>query len=97
MNDLHVVRRGDDLEVALWYPPMKASDPALPHSNGRAIQIDLVHVRASDGIRVFYDFDRDGWVIQQPKRLCWEADENPDPQWTEVAFAQSWALSEDDE
>jgi hypothetical protein len=61
--------------------------------NDKYIQIDLSDVRASDGIRVSYDFDRDGWIIEQPTKLEWKADDTVcDPQWKEVAFIQSWQL-----
>jgi hypothetical protein len=78
--------RGDTLLAELWYP----------RSDGEPqyVEIDLVDVRASDGIRVSYDFERDGWVIEQ--RSQFGNDETTgkilDPNWTEVAFVQSWAL-----
>lgn len=60
-----------------------------PRSEGHAntVDIDLCDVRASDGIRVTYDFDRDGWVILQPKGENLE-------EWVETAFVRSWALEE---
>ena len=62
------------------------------------LSIDLSHTRASDGIRIKYDSERDGWVIEQPKRLSWFADEEDQScHWTEVAFVESWAINEDRE
>ena len=59
------------------------------------LEIYLSHTRATDPIRIKYDSERNGWVIEQPKRLSWSADEEPDCKWTEVAFLESWAISED--
>ena len=74
---------GDAIVVTLAYPRI---EPV------RAVEIDLSDVRASDGIRVTYDFDRDGWVIWQASIFEWEAgDEEQDPDWQEVAFVRSWA------
>lgn len=56
--------------------------------NPDTLEIDLMDVRASDGLRIQYDFKRDGWSIQQPI--------NEDT-WKEVYFAQSWALEEESE
>ena len=61
------------------------------------IEINLVDVRSNDGVRLHYDFDRDGWVIEQPTQLEWGVDEEPDPHWKEVAFIQAWALMPDEE
>ena len=56
-------------------------------------EINLSDVRASDGVRISYDFDRDGWKIEQPMLHSWPSDDPVcDPQWTEVAFVQSWQL-----
>ncbi len=77
--------KGDTIVAELWYPRTKG-EPAF-------INIGLVDVRASDGIRVHYDFDRDGWVIEQPTKLCWKSEEEPDMAWKEVAFVRSWQLS----
>ena len=74
--------------VELWYPGVEG--------NFNAIEIDLICVRASDGILVEYDFDRDGWVISQPTVLEWEVgDEKCDPCYKEAAFVRSWQLNED--
>lgn len=74
----------DTIFVELWYPRSRE----IKH-----VEIDLVDVRASDGIRVTYDFDRDGWSVQQPTRLSWPAEDKVcDPGWKEVAFVRSWQL-----
>ena|ERR1700679_1809666 len=80
--DLHEAP-GDTATVALWYP--RNEDCA------KFIHVELSDVRAADGIRVSYDFDRDGWKIEQASTFSWEADDEVcDPNWQEVAFIQSW-------
>lgn len=74
----------DTQEIALWYPRLE--------ENVKYIEVTLSDVRAADGIRVHYDFDRDGWVIEQASTFSWDADdEKCDPDWQEVAFIQAWA------
>lgn len=81
---------GNDLHIDLWYPD---KNPAPGSTGVNAFVIGLMHVRASDGIRVSYDFDRDGWKIEQPTISQWEVDDKVcDEGWTEVAFAKSWQL-----
>ena len=74
--------------VNWFYPEIYGDDKPRD-----AIDINLMHVRASDGIRIEYDSERDGWVIMQGSKWEWEADDpNPgDEDWQEVAFIQSWA------
>ena len=48
-------------------------------------------MRAAHGIRATYDFERDGWKIEQASTFSWEGnDEVCDPDWQEVAFIQAW-------
>jgi hypothetical protein len=83
--------RGKTLSVELWYPRVEDGRP-------NAVEVGLCDVRAADSVRLYYDFERDGWAIQQATRFRWEADEEPDPKWTEVAFVQAWGSdSEPDE
>jgi hypothetical protein len=77
------VKDRDTLNVELFYPT---------GTHAQHVEIGLMHVRASDGIRVTYDFERDGWIIEQPTKLCWTSAEVPDMGWKEVAFVQSWQL-----
>ena len=76
--------------VALSYPNINPIDK---------ICVGLEHVRAADDIRISYDFDRDGYKIEQASTFSWVSDDpncgNMD--WQEVAFIQAWArLIEDD-
>jgi len=59
------------------------------------VVLNLVDVRAADPIRVSYDFERDGWKIEQSSVFEWDAnDRECDPCWREVAFVKAWQLAE---
>lgn len=63
-----------------------------------ALEIHLSHTRAADGIRIKYDSERDGWVIEQASTFSWEVgDEVCDPDWQEVAFVEAWAREKQDQ
>jgi hypothetical protein len=90
-NNFHIRRHGDTLLVELTYP--KISENGVTK-----IFIDQESVRATDGIRLSYDYDRDGWIIEQQSRFAWRADDKVfDPDWQEVAFIESWAREETEE
>lgn len=78
--------RDDSIEIDLCYPRQNK----IKH-----VMVGISDVRASDGIRITYDFERDGYVIEQPTQLAWKIDEPVDYKWKEVAFVQSWALEEE--
>ena len=85
----------DELVVTLTYPPI-----VVDHADGkvRYVRVNQESVRASDGLRVHYDFYRDGWVIEQPMDRFQKLSENhydTITEWTEVFFAKSWALEPD--
>lgn len=79
-----LVREGDDTaQIDLFYPR---------NSQVKWLDVGLIDVRAADGIRIGYDFKRDGWTIQQASTFEWEGDDPIcDPDWQEVAFVQAWA------
>jgi hypothetical protein len=82
-------RSGDELRIELTYP----------RSTGHAkfICIGLMDVRGADDIRISYDFDRDGWRIEQASVFAWDADDPVcDPDWQEVAFCTAWARKPDE-
>lgn len=84
-----LVHYGGDILYADLHPV--AGHPG----NIQEIEIGLEHVRASDGIRVAYDFERDGYVIKQPRRAIVPIDDHTAEErieWVETAFVQSWAL-----
>lgn len=95
-NNFHVAKYNDILHIELTYPPR--SDADNKNNQCRYIHLDQESVRASDGIRVHYDYDRDGFVIEQPqprmKKLGpKEYDSLED--WIEVGFFQSWRFDVD--
>ena len=57
--------------------------------------INLSHTRASDGIRLKYDSERAGWIIEQPSDPSWKPGEELDCHWQEVAFVESWSRYND--
>jgi hypothetical protein len=68
--------------------------------NVNHLKINIETVRASDGIRVSYDFGRDGWKIEQPRYTDVLVRDNVYDQvceWVEMSFLQSWALEDDDD
>lgn len=70
---------------------------AYPRLEGhiKYIELGLGDVRASDGIRIHYDFERDGYVIEQYYIIEKQMDGYIDAAtetWEEVGFFQSWAL-----
>ncbi|AGK86865.1 hypothetical protein FDJ58_gp057 [Bacillus phage SIOphi] len=67
------------------------------------VEIGLCSVRASDDIRIKYDFDRGGWVIYQPKGYFTEVSrssgrivEEYHEEWIESAFCPSWKNQPED-
>lgn len=85
--------RGDTMAVNLWYPRLDGEPKYL--------QVGLYDVRAADDIRISYDFDRDGWVIEQAWTEDVEVPPSPEHKhgyidsvehWQEVGFVRAWAL-----
>jgi hypothetical protein len=75
--------------------------PNLDDTKVNTVEINQESVRASDGIRMVYDYNRDGWSIQQPRSVdvlieetetCRHYDCVED--WAETVFVQSWARQE---
>lgn len=86
---------GHVANVSFWYPRVEGKHKIS------ALQVGLVDVRASDDIQISYDFERDGWKIEQ--EYCCEDSNNcsvemcpccnadlEHPGWKEVAFIQAW-------
>jgi len=102
-DNFDISRRDDTLLVELCYPPRTDEDHRKRFVEGRGwqvthIEIDQMSVRATDGIRLNYDYKRDGWVIEQASRFAWPLEDQAcDRDWQEVAFIQSWARAESKE
>lgn len=76
-------KRGREVHIDLWYPTVD--------ENVNALVVGLYDVRAADSIRITYDFDRDGWKIEQASVFEWDADDKVcDHGWKEVGFIQAW-------
>jgi hypothetical protein len=79
----------DELHIDIWYP--RCDENPI-----KSIVIGLMDVRAADNIKVTYDFDRDGWKIEQASVFEWVfTDKVCDPGWKEVAFVQAWSSDKD--
>lgn len=85
-NNFDVHRQGRSLLITLTYPNVTAE--GVTH-----VELDQESVRATDGIRLHFDYNRNGWVIEQPTILEWSVDEeNFERGWKEVAYIEAWAL-----
>ena len=91
-DNFHIERESDTLIVGLTYPPWTDADNK--NAQVRHIQINQEAVRSSDGIRVHYDYDRDGFVVEQPKYKMVEKVGYSEEmiEWAETGFFQSWAF-----
>lgn len=81
---------GDTLDISLTYPE-------ITKTGCRYVHVNQESTRASDGVRLSYDYDRDGWSIQQQVQVDHGGlidTPNPD-EWIEVAFVRSWSLMRD--
>jgi len=68
--------------INLWYPR---------ESTVKVIEIGLVDERPADNIRVSYDFDSNGWRIEQASVFGFGDDGAVlDEDWQEVAFVPAW-------
>lgn len=91
----HFSVEGDTMHVEFWYPPHTAADAGKPNANPRYAILGLTAVRAADDVRVSYDFERDGWKVEQAQVFSWPLEGPADPEWKEVAFVQAWASKRD--
>jgi hypothetical protein len=76
-TDEYFMKLRDALRVDLWYP---RCDDRPKH-----VIVGLVDVRVGEDIRISYDFDRDGWSIEQDQCTAGDQEEHED-EWVEVAF-----------
>jgi hypothetical protein len=79
---------GDTIRVELIFTQVSDAFP-------RYVEIDIESVRSADSVRVSYDYDRDGWSVEQARFFSWAADDKVrDAGWTEVAFVRAWGSME---
>jgi hypothetical protein len=96
--NFHVTKSGDELLVDLTCPPKVGEENGAGQC--RYVVFDQESVRASDGIRLHYDYDRDGYVVEQPKhRLVKIEGKSYDTvtDWIEVGFFGAWKFEDGDE
>jgi hypothetical protein len=92
-DNFHIGRMDNELYVTLAYPPRTDADNK--NNQCRYVVVDQESVRASDGIRISYCYERDGYVIEQNAPTMEPTGPNSSKRvdrWREVFFAQSWAL-----
>lgn len=88
-KNIRVQVRNAEVEATLTYPDL---------GRLKYVLINQESVRASDGLRLHYDYTRDGFVIEQASRFGWDiSDTVCDPDWQEVAFIKAWAREETDD
>ena len=88
--NFHIAKVGDELQVELIYPP----HTSRKDDSGKCkyVCVNQESARATDGVRLWYDYNRDGWVIEQASTFQWADDDKVlDHDWREVAFVKSWA------
>jgi len=78
LNNFHIIKQNDELHVTLTYPNIASLDQCT------YIVVDQESARASDGLRIHYDYKKDGYVIEQPTDLN-------NNKWKEVGFFKAWA------
>lgn len=96
--NFHVNKYGNELHVELTYPPWTEADDTKGQC--RYIRVNQEATRASDGVRLYYDYDRDGFVVQQPKphlRLIKDSHYDSWEEWIEVGFFPSWRFDQSDD
>lgn len=73
---------GDEIYLDLWYPEVE-------EDSIRYLVLGLMAVRAADNIRISYDFERNGWKIEQPIKNgdVWG--------WKESAFLPAYQYEEE--
>ena len=81
MPDLFLpYKRGTTAVANLFYPRAEVGELTVTE-----VHVGLVDVRAADDLRITYDFERDGYVIEQSTSP--DVDE---PGYREVAFVPAW-------
>lgn len=90
MNEIEIDgKQGADRETPTHAYIVWSYPEIYDRSKQSTITLSLSHTRAADDIRIKYDSERDGWVIEQATSLD---DLELVPDWKEVAFVKAWAL-----
>lgn len=91
-ENLQVWKDGNLVNMDFYYPRTKDAVDTF--------EVGMTDVRATDSIRIKYDFPRDGWVIYQPKTTIIRVSEDilkEETEWIESAFCPSWNFEEEDD
>ncbi len=95
-NNFHVAKQAEELHVTLTYPPYE-DEPA--GEKCRYVVVNQESVRATDGLRVWFHFGRNQFIVEQESckltKVCDGLYEDGTI-WTEVGAFDAWALSEPD-
>lgn len=94
MSNRVTTRIGDEGADISWCDGEALFEFFYPRLGGhlKTLEVGLCDVRAADSIRISYDFERDGYKIEQASKFSWDADdEKCDPDWQEVFFVKAWA------
>ena len=68
----------------------QARDQSAGGGKCKYVYVNQESARATDGVRLWYDYNRDGWVIEQASTFQWADDDKVlDHDWREVAFVKS--------
>lgn len=89
--NFHVGKKGDEVDITLVYPPWTDADN--DRDQCRYVVVNQEATRASDGLRLHYDYARDGFVVEQPEPyLTATASDSYEynERWHEVGFFPSW-------
>lgn len=93
VENIDVLQVGENVvEVDINYPRNSPID---------TIEIELFDMRAADALRVQYDYERDGWVMSQPRQYYVPLGDDSfdlEIEWIESAFCPAWKYElKDDE
>lgn len=79
---------GDTMMVSLWYPRVEG-EPI------KRIRLDLMDVRAADGLTISYDYERDGWTIVRDVTRDEDGVAALTGEIREVAFVPAWTEADE--
>lgn len=84
MNEINQTNQNqmNETRIKLQYPRDKSS--------AKFAIVGLVDVRAADDIRISYDFDRDGWKIEQEQIVNDNGNYQCAGKWIESAFVPAY-------
>lgn len=89
-RNFHVAKLGPELHVTLTYPPRTDADNK--DNQCRFVVVEQESVRNADGLRLWFDFKRNGWVVEQnaPTMDAFDGGHRHTDHWQEVFFAPAW-------